>query len=833
MKEQLKTWLLGEQANLDKIIAQAGIDFYNQNKSLPNFKYDLQQCHRESFNLVRGDDLCYDRPNTAFAYSLWYHPRRVNTFLTFFMEKILEHEGQHVEVFDLGAGAGAIQWGLGLIYVGLKRLGQTPPRITVINIDTSPFMLYYNKEFLWQKFLEEYPEIDSNFIVEYEVNSWNNERDLETSNPILAASYLFDASDNQSEIAGDFKKIVDKYKPNTVLLLTSSQSRKQQFLKVLEGEFKKEGYDAQRVLDSRLLFNSPLTSVNNIRQKLSSILGITELSRNASWRDNSHSGLVLRKPQSEMTFSYGHKTISHIDIYNPPITVRKDVVLNDKQKKAARNNDSPSVIVGSAGSGKSIVITEKIKNIVDEHDYSPNLRILVTTFNKGLIGKLSEWLQDLLDRNRYTIRYDRNFHGYNDKSCHFTFNDSAQTNIRLLHFDMLPKLLGGVRYRGLVDIQKHFGVLQQIIDQVKEDESINGTQYENILNPDFLFEEYHRVIYGLQVGIKEGEDTYMTIVRKGRGNNPSLQKNSTRRKLAWKCLTQYAERMHREGIQSFTLRRQYLYAKLKSEEIQPSYDYMLVDEFQDCTKADFDIFFKLLKPDCQNNFTVAGDLAQSIHLGTSARVDSIREVIRRGRDLDNIKWYYLEGSYRLPVRISEAILSISKAINTRFNKERAASVITPYKGSPPGSRPIVVYGATNREVAEKIQAVFEQYKIYDLEKITILEKDMDLLREIARKGIVTESDTILSLKGLEKECVLWSTRIPLEFEKEVFEFTYTILTRTSCILIIALTDNTQNVYKKILGLLAKERLIMWDRITQDKFDTFCEEYEPEVIQDEE
>lgn len=290
--------------------------------------------------------------------------------------------------------------------------------------------------------------------------------------------------------------------------------------------------------------------------------------------------------------------------------------------------------------------------------------------------------------------------------------------------------------------------------------------------------------------------------------------------------------MHNEGIESFTIRRQYLHSLLKSGTLNAMYDLIMVDEFQDCTKADIDIFFRLLKQDKQNNFTLAGDLAQSIHLGTSARVDSVRDIIREGRDLDNIQWTFLDGSYRLPVRISEAIKGISKAINTRFNEEKAASIITPYKGSPPGARPIVVFGNSTTELADKVIEIFKTYKIYNLRHITILEKDLELLKELNKKGLVSETDTILSLKGLEKECVLWSTRIPLEFEKEVFEFAYTIVTRTSCILIIALTDTTQNVYKKTLGLLDRERLIFWDEQTETKFDTFCEEYELITIEDE-
>jgi hypothetical protein len=823
MKNQLSDWLKSEQQNIDKAIASAGINYYNEHKTEPNFQYDLKQCHIESYNLIRGKDLCYDRPNTAFAYSLWYHPRRINTFLSFFLDKVLDHQGQHIEVFDLGAGAGAIQWGLGLIYAGLKRLGKNPPRITVINIDTSPFMLNYNKEYLWKEFLKVYPEIDNNFIVEYEVNSWNNERDLETSNPILAASYLFDASDNKAEIANDFKSLVNKYKPNTVLLLTSSQEEKKPFINSVVGEFRQLGFNSQIVSDSSLLFRGNTNKINELRAFLGSNFNISELNRQSFWTDNSHYGVVLQKPQSEMTFTTGTKSIGSLDIYNPPITVRREVTLNDKQKRAARNTETPSIIVGPAGCGKSIVITEKIKNIVEESKYSPDLKILLTTFNKGLIGKLAEWLKDLLDPAKYSIKYDTNFHGFNDKSSHFTFNNSTHTNIRLLHFDMLPKLLGGVRYRGLVNHEQHFSLLREIIEKVKREEKINNDRFDNILNPDFLFEEYHRVIYGLQVGITKGEETYLNLTRKGRGNNPSLQKNSERRKLAWKCLTEYAQRMHNEGIQSFTLRRQYLYSKLKSGEVKPNYDYILVDEFQDCTEADFEIFYSMIKD--PNNFTIAGDLAQSIHLGTAARIPRDERMTRR-------QFYRLDGSYRLPVRISECIKQLSNAIVQRFGNDEGVTDITPYKGSPPGSRPIVVYGQTYVEVAEKVKEVFKHYKIYDLDRVTILEKDIELQQEIVRRDLIAETDTILSLKGLEKECVLWSTRIPLEFEREVFEFAYTIVTRTSCILIIAITDKTQNVYKKILGLLNSERLIMWDRETEQKFATFCEEYEPETIEDE-
>jgi DNA helicase-2/ATP-dependent DNA helicase PcrA len=820
MKEQLKTWLLSQQDNLDKVIANASVKYYNNNKGKPNFQYDLKQCHIESYNLIRGKDLCYDRPNTAFAYTLWYHPRRINTFLSFFLDKVIQYQGQELIVFDLGAGAGAIQWSLGLIYAGLKRLGKPTPKITIVNIDSSPFMLHYNRDWIWKEFVQTYPEIDANFRIEYEVNSWNNSRNISTANTILAASYLFDDSDNQEAISKDFIKLIEIYKPTAVLLLTS-EKKAAKYFPLLKQDLLKLKYRSELIQSTQLLFNKPLTAINNIRSQLGKILNITELNRATSWYDASNSAVIFERPQLSM-FEQG-KPIVNLDVFNPPITIRREVTLNKYQKKAAENIDRPVTIVGPAGCGKSIVITEKIKNIVVEHNYDPKIQILLTTFNKSLIKKLSEWLVDILDNNKFSITYDTGFNGVKLPSCIIRFKGSNIANIRLVHFDMLPKYIGSVPYRGMVDMNQHHKMLNEIIADVKKENSVSSNQFDNILNADFLSEEYHRVIYGLQVGITGSEQTYLNVSRRGRGNNPSLQKNSERRKLVFQCLTKYAWRMHQEDVQSFTLRRQYLLSRLNNNQIHFKYDYILVDEFQDCTEADFKIFYSLIKD--PNKFTIGGDLAQAIHLGLAARIPRDENMAKR-------KPFNLEGSYRLPVRISECISGLSQAINKHFSNSDGTSNIVPYKGSPPGARPIVVYAENKEQLENKLEAVLNSYDIYDLKNKCILEREYTLKNNLNHRNLNIETDSILSLKGLEKECVIWATYVPLEFEKEAFEFAYTIVTRTSGILVIIITEETQEVYKRVLGLLNKERLIFWDKNSEEKFKSFCEDYIAEPILDE-
>lgn len=281
--------------------------------------------------------------------------------------------------------------------------------------------------------------------------------------------------------------------------------------------------------------------------------------------------------------------------------------------------------------------------------------------------------------------------------------------------------------------------------------------------------------------------------------------------------------MHTDGVESFTIRRQYLLSKLKNNQINFKYDYILVDEFQDCTDADFKFFYSLIKD--PNKLTIGGDLAQAIHLGLAARIP-------RDKNMTSRRKFKLEGSYRLPVRISECISGLSQAINKHFSNSDGTSNIVPYKGSPPGARPIVVYGESEAILVPKLVSIIDHYKIFDLKNTCILERDYDLKNLLSRENIIVESDSILSLKGLEKECVIWSTYVPLEFEKEAFEFAYTIVTRTSGVLIIVITEHTQDVYKRVLGLLNKERIIFWDEISEEKFKSFCEDYVAAPMLDE-
>jgi hypothetical protein len=154
------------------------------------------------------------------------------------------------------------------------------------------------------------------------------------------------------------------------------------------------------------------------------------------------------------------------------------------------------------------------------------------------------------------------------------------------------------------------------------------------------------------------------------------------------------------------------------------------------------------------------------------------------------------------------------------------SEISSFKGAPPGARPVLIYAENDDEMARKVIKAISIYEPYDIinlskipaEKVTILEKDQLLQQKMLLiKNNIAETDTVLKIKGLEKRCVVWSTRLRASREDELFNFVYTILTRTSSILIIAMFADLDSETKEILKKLDKKRLIFFDQESQENY----------------
>lgn len=830
--QELNTWLQAQQPKLDNAIASAG-RAYHQANGKPNFGYDLAECQLESFNRVDNKDLCYDRMNTAFAYSLWYHGRRINTFLTYFAKTILNCTDSQIEIFDLGAGTGAVQWAIGLVYHKMKDEGMIVPDIRIVNIDSSPFMLYYSRDYLWPAFKREYSHCkDFSNNIEYQINSWNNSENRTVSNPWITASYLFDISDTnpdgkinqeyRTSVKNGFRDLIRLFDPSNILLLTSDQPAKRNLLLELKSEFSKNGYISNEISSSGQILNGLLHETNQLRTELYNTYRAdfeelpprysNSMSRRTVWTEGRFIGAVLTKQAQEIRFgdTSPRTKKKKIQLYNEPIKVRRNITLNEDQLRAAAHSNRPTIITGPAGCGKSVVITERLKNLVAEEQFSPSLNILVTTFNKQLLSYLGKWIEDLLNT------LDSNKDSYRRQGNKFYFKESSTPNITMMWFDVLPTRLGiGLNILPVEYKEYHSRKIRECITEVKTERNITTNRHDKVLNPDYILDEYQRIIYGLQITKK---DDYLNAERKGR---PRLHVGGLRRELLWDVIVEKYMKRVMEGtiMDSFITKRHRFHRQIQRKEVNLKFTHIFVDEFQDCTYADYDIFYSLLND--PNKLVIAGDIAQAIQLGAVADIPRSEDDIMQRRVI-----FRLKGSYRLPFRISECITKISETIEN-------GNIISPYKGSPPGARPIVVYASSSAEFKTKLQSIYETYGVYHLDKVTILEEDSEICRALKAVGTEAETDTILRLKGLEKSCVLWTTRKDIEYKGEIAEFVYTILSRTSGILIIVISSLTLSKYYKIINLLRPDRLILWDRETKEKFEEYRNNVDDEPDDDDE
>jgi len=133
-------------------------------------------------------------------------------------------------------------------------------------------------------------------------------------------------------------------------------------------------------------------------------------------------------------------------------------------------------------------------------------------------------------------------------------------------------------------------------------------------------------------------------------------------------------------------------------------------------------------------------------------------------------------------------------------------------------------------MAQKVAEVLSIYRGdggqpgFDVRPAVILEQDSELATAINQSrtlGLVIRADSILSVKGLEKACVIWSTRAEVANEQDVDEFVYTILTRTLCMLLIGLFPDTRPEFQPILKAFKRETLIFWDEESRNQFDLAC------------
>ncbi|MBS4462319.1 ATP-dependent helicase [Aerococcaceae bacterium zg-B36] len=264
--------------------------------------------------------------------------------------------------------------------------------------------------------------------------------------------------------------------------------------------------------------------------------------------------------------------------------------LTKEQYKAITHLDGNILVNSGAGSGKTAVLTNRIINLIVNHNVAPN-KILGLTFTKDAAENM---------RLRLT-------------------SNVSQTTAQQVHLSTFHSFARGVLLHYFPNEFKHKSVpkdwwkLQTASDIVGKKTGGNYIGMDLGINVgDFLAFVSYQKANMVRQGDKIILDHKMSFVMK-----PGRDKLQN-------AFNKYCELANNANAQDFDDMLLSLYYKLKEDavfrtQLKNKYQYVLVDEFQDTSKINLEI----VKMITENNLFVVGDFRQSIYGFNNSEIDNI------------------------------------------------------------------------------------------------------------------------------------------------------------------------------------------------------------------
>ncbi|KKT84920.1 MAG: ATP-dependent DNA helicase PcrA [candidate division WWE3 bacterium GW2011_GWC2_44_9] len=297
--------------------------------------------------------------------------------------------------------------------------------------------------------------------------------------------------------------------------------------------------------------------------------------------------------------------------------------LNPQQLKAVQHVKGPALVVAGPGSGKTRVLTQRVAYLISKENVSPD-RILCVTFTNKAAGEMKSRVDRLLTQSD-TLYWCGTFHSIcvrilkkhgvqNGVSPGFLIYDTDDSN------DIVKNLV------------KEQGYDPKKVSPRAVFETISSAKSE-LISP----ENYVRYARGLfQKCVAEIYPKYQKVLR----NNNALDFDD----LLFETVNLF--RASKETLETY----------------QTQFEFIMVDEYQDTNKAQYQIT-KLLSQKHANLFVV-GDMSQAIY---SFRGADYRNILNFKTDYQNAKVYNLEQNYRSTQAILDTAKSIIKNNESHIN----------------------------------------------------------------------------------------------------------------------------------------------------------------------
>lgn len=277
-----------------------------------------------------------------------------------------------------------------------------------------------------------------------------------------------------------------------------------------------------------------------------------------------------------------------------------DKILNTQQYEAIQHGMGPLLIVAGAGSGKTTVITERIKYLILEKKIPPS-SVLALTFTEKAAREMEERV-DIAMPYGYTQMWISTFHAFCDRVL----------RAEAVHIGLNPS------YKLLTEAETILFLRKNIF-------SFSLEYFRPLGNPNKFLEgmlQHFSRLADEDISPKEYL-AYTEKLKKNSNMEPSEIKKTL--ELAY-AFTKYQELKVKEGVMDFSdliSNTLTLFRKRKNvlKQYQQQFQYVLVDEFQDTNFAQNQL--AILLSGKEKNITVVGDDDQAIYRWRGAAISNI------------------------------------------------------------------------------------------------------------------------------------------------------------------------------------------------------------------
>lgn len=299
--------------------------------------------------------------------------------------------------------------------------------------------------------------------------------------------------------------------------------------------------------------------------------------------------------------------------------------MNQAQQQAVLHRDGPMMVFAGPGSGKTLVITERTKYLINEY-HIPAEHILVITFTKAAAGEMKERFLRAMMAERTSVSFGT-FHAIFFTILKHAYHLNASNIVRE---DMRVQYLKDIIHRMELEYEDEKEFLSDLFSEISlvKGNQMDLSNYYSVNCPDEVF----RTIY----------NEYNQRLRKA-----NLIDFDDMLLLCYELLTK------RSDILSVW---------------QNKYQYILIDEFQDINKVQYDIIRLLALP--KNNLFIVGDDDQSIYRFRGAKPEIM---LKFPEDYPECIKVLLNKNYRSDGNIVSASARLIMHNQKRFEKQVSAT----------------------------------------------------------------------------------------------------------------------------------------------------------------